>query len=99
LALFLQTDGGAGTGAAPSPGFGELAEMMSNIGPVAIFVLVAAAAGQPLLVDGDSGQDFDVQQGDRAEPEIHSRVPQGDAAAGDCGADRRLQREPAGAGF
>jgi biopolymer transport protein TolQ len=40
LALFLQTDGGAGTGAAPSPGFGELADMMSNIGPVAIFVLV-----------------------------------------------------------
>src|ERR1035441_2165536 len=40
LALFLQTDGGAGTGAAPSPGFGELAGMMSHIGPVAIFVLV-----------------------------------------------------------
>jgi len=40
LALFLQTDGGAGGGAAPSPGFGELAEMMSNVGPVAIFVLV-----------------------------------------------------------
>jgi biopolymer transport protein TolQ len=40
LALFLQTDGGAGTGAASSPGFGELADMMSNIGPVAIFVLV-----------------------------------------------------------
>ena len=38
--MFLQTDGGAGTGAAPSPGFGELAEMMSNVGPVAIFVLV-----------------------------------------------------------
>ena len=40
LALFLQADGGAGTGAAPSPGFGELADMMSNVGPVAIFVLV-----------------------------------------------------------
>jgi len=40
LALFLQTDGGAGTGATPSPGFGELADMMSNIGPVAIFVLI-----------------------------------------------------------
>jgi biopolymer transport protein TolQ len=40
LALFLQTDGGAGSGAAPSPGFGELADMMSNVGPVAIFVLV-----------------------------------------------------------
>ena len=39
LALFLQADGGAGSGAAPSPGFGELAEMMSNVGPVAIFVL------------------------------------------------------------
>jgi biopolymer transport protein TolQ len=40
LALFLQTDGGAGGGAAPSPGFGELADMMSNVGGVAIFVLV-----------------------------------------------------------
>jgi len=40
LAMFLQTDGGAGTGAAPSPGFGELADMMSNVGGVAIFVLV-----------------------------------------------------------
>jgi len=38
--MFLQTDGGAGTGAAPSPGFGELADMMSNVGGVAIFVLV-----------------------------------------------------------
>jgi biopolymer transport protein TolQ len=42
LALFLQTDGGAG--AAPSPGFGELADMMSNMGPVAIFVLVLLVA-------------------------------------------------------
>ena len=42
LALFLQTDGG--TGAAPSPGFGELADMMSNMGPVAIFVLVVLVA-------------------------------------------------------
>ena len=40
LALILQSDGGAGTGAAPTPGFGELADMMSNVGPVAIFVLV-----------------------------------------------------------
>ena len=40
LALFLQTDGGAGTGAAPSRGFGQLADMMSNVGGVAIFVLV-----------------------------------------------------------
>ncbi len=37
--MFLQADGGAGSGAAPSPGFGELAEMMSNVGPVAIIVL------------------------------------------------------------
>jgi len=40
LALILQSDGGAGTGAAPSLGFGELANMMTNIGGVAIFVLV-----------------------------------------------------------
>jgi len=40
LALFLQTDGGAGTGATSSQGFGALAGMMSNIGPVAIIVLV-----------------------------------------------------------
>src|ERR1039458_8418681 len=40
LALILQSDGGAGTGAAPSRGFGQLADMMSNVGGVAIFVLV-----------------------------------------------------------
>ncbi|MGB8030737.1 MAG: MotA/TolQ/ExbB proton channel family protein [Terracidiphilus sp.] len=40
LALILQSDGGAGAGAAQSHGFGELAGMMSNIGPVAIIVLV-----------------------------------------------------------
>jgi biopolymer transport protein TolQ len=40
LACFLQADGGAGTGAAPSQGFGELASMMTHIGGVAIFVLV-----------------------------------------------------------
>jgi biopolymer transport protein TolQ len=42
LALFLQADGGAGTGAVPTPtlGFGALAQMMSNIGPIAIGVLV-----------------------------------------------------------
>lgn len=40
LALILQGDGGAGPGAAPSTGFGGLANMMSNIGSVAVFVLV-----------------------------------------------------------
>ena len=40
LAFFLQADGGAGRGATPSQGFGALAEMMGNIGPIAIFVLV-----------------------------------------------------------
>ena len=41
LAFFLQADGGAGTGAPATPtgGFGALAQMMSNIGPVAICVL------------------------------------------------------------
>ena len=36
--MFLQADGG--TAPAPSQGFGALAEMMSNIGPIAIGVLV-----------------------------------------------------------
>lgn len=36
----MQADGGAGSGATPSQGFGALAEMMGNMGPVAIFVLV-----------------------------------------------------------
>ncbi len=40
LACFLQADGGAGTGAPTTQGFGELADMMTHIGPVAIFVLV-----------------------------------------------------------
>ncbi len=40
LAFFLQADGGAGTGAPTSQGFGELASMMTHIGGVAIFVLV-----------------------------------------------------------
>jgi biopolymer transport protein TolQ len=41
LAFILQADSGAGTGAAQqTQGFGALAEMMSNIGPIAIFVLV-----------------------------------------------------------
>ena len=39
MAFILQADGGAGSGATPSQGFGALAEMMSNMGPVAIFVL------------------------------------------------------------
>jgi biopolymer transport protein TolQ len=38
--LFLQADGGAGQSAGPTQGFSALAEMMSNIGPIAIFVLV-----------------------------------------------------------
>lgn len=41
LALFLQADNGAGPGATQSSqGFGALAELMSNVGPIAIFVLV-----------------------------------------------------------
>jgi biopolymer transport protein TolQ len=40
FAFILQADGGAGTGAPTSQGFGELADMMTHIGPVAIFVLV-----------------------------------------------------------
>lgn len=39
FACFLQADGGAGTGA-PSQGFGALANMMGEIGPIAIAVLV-----------------------------------------------------------
>jgi biopolymer transport protein TolQ len=41
LAFFLQTDVGASPGPAQfTQGFGALAEMMSNIGPIAIFVLL-----------------------------------------------------------
>jgi biopolymer transport protein TolQ len=41
LAFFLQADNGAGPGATQgSQGFGALAELMSNVGPIAIFVLV-----------------------------------------------------------
>jgi len=42
LAFLLQADGGAGTGAAPAQnhGFGALAQLMSDIGPIAIAVLV-----------------------------------------------------------
>ena len=40
FACILQADGGAGSGAAPSQGFGELADMVTHIGGVAIFVLV-----------------------------------------------------------
>lgn len=36
----MQADGGAGTGAAPTLGFGALANMMGDIGPIAIAVLV-----------------------------------------------------------
>jgi biopolymer transport protein TolQ len=39
LAFILQADGGAGSGATPSQGFGALAEMLGNMGGVAIFVL------------------------------------------------------------
>jgi len=42
--LYLQADNGAGPGATPaSQGFGALTEMMSNMGPVAIGVLVLLA--------------------------------------------------------
>ncbi len=42
LAFFLQADSGTGAGGAPSPtlGFGALANMMGDIGPIAIAVLV-----------------------------------------------------------
>ncbi len=41
LAFFLQADGGASQGVAPAAqGFSALAEMMSNIGPIAIGVLL-----------------------------------------------------------
>jgi biopolymer transport protein TolQ len=40
FACFLQSDGGAGTGAPTPHGLGELTGMMGNIGGVAIFVLV-----------------------------------------------------------
>jgi len=42
LAILLQSDGGAGTGAVPaqSQSFGALADMMNNIGAIAICVLV-----------------------------------------------------------
>ncbi len=41
LAFFLQADNGASQGTTPATqGFTALAEMMSNIGPIAIFVLV-----------------------------------------------------------
>jgi biopolymer transport protein TolQ len=42
LACFLQADGGTGSGGAPTPalGFGALANMMGDIGPIAIAVLV-----------------------------------------------------------
>ena len=40
LAFILQSDGGAASGAAPTQGFGALAEMMGNMGGVAICVLV-----------------------------------------------------------
>ena len=67
--------------------------MISNIGPIAIGVLVLLSDCQPVLVDGDPGQDGDLQQGDRAEPEVHPSFPQGDAAAGDCRAGRRLHAQ------
>ncbi len=42
--MYLQADNGAGPGATPaSQGFGALTEMMSNMGPVAIGVLVLLA--------------------------------------------------------
>ncbi|MGD0156516.1 MAG: MotA/TolQ/ExbB proton channel family protein [Terracidiphilus sp.] len=40
LVYLFQADGGAGTPATPSQGFSGLAQMMSNIGPIAICVLV-----------------------------------------------------------
>ena len=99
LAFFLQADGGAGTGAPASQGFGALAGMMSNIGPVAIFVLVLLLLASLYSWMVILGKISTFSKATDAEPEIHSRVSQGDAAAGDCGVDRRLQREPAGAGI
>jgi biopolymer transport protein TolQ len=41
LAFFLQADSGAGPGPAqPTQGFGALTELIGNIGPIAIFVLL-----------------------------------------------------------
>jgi biopolymer transport protein TolQ len=44
IAFFFQADGGASQAAAATQGFGALAEMISNIGPVAVFVLVVLVA-------------------------------------------------------
>ena len=94
----MQADSGAGAGAEPTQGFSALAEMMSNIGPIAIGVLLLLLLASLYSWTVILGKMSTFKKATDAEPEVHPRVPQGDAAAGDCGADRRIQREPAGAG-
>ena len=72
---------------------------MSNIGPIAMFVLAVLLLRQPLLLDRHPGQDRHLPQGDQGEPAVHPRLPQGHAPAGDCGAGQRMPGQPAGAGL
>ncbi len=46
-------------------------EMLSNIGPIALGVLLAAADFQPLFLDRHLGKDFHVRQSHAGEPELH----------------------------
>ena len=72
--------------------------MMGNIGPIAIGVLVLLLLASLYSWTVILGKMSTFSRATEAEPAVHPRLPQGDAAAGDCGDGRRLQREPAGAG-
>ncbi len=71
---------------------------MSNIGAIAICVLVLLLVASLYSWTVILGKMSTFSKATNAEPEVYPRLPQGVAAAGDCGAYRRLQRQPAGAG-
>ncbi len=100
LAVFLQADSGAGSSAPQSTlGFSALAGMMGNIGPIAIAVLVLLLVASLYSWTVILGKISTFSRATKQSKQVHPRIPQGDAAAGHCGGDRRLQRQPAGAGL
>ena len=76
----MQADGGAGTGAPTSQGFGELAGMMTHIGPVAIFVLALLLLASLYSWMVILGKISTFSKATTQSQEIHSRISQSDAA-------------------
>ena len=92
--LLLDVAGRRRRGLRRSPatqGTGELAEMLSNIGPVAMAVLVLLLVASLYSWTVILSKISVFRKATKESRRVYPRLPQGHPAAGDCRADRRLQ--------